>query len=228
MPKPIDREQVQRLLVEGAQLVEVLPAAEYQDEHLPEAINIPLKALNAETTQDLVRERAVIVYCYDYQWDMSPRAAWRLESLGFEQVYDYVAGKADWGSFGLPIEGERHSGTRVGAHVRGDVPSCGLSDGLAEVRERVRGTGWDTCFVVSDSRVVLGRLGREALARDDSLSVEEAMTAGPSTVRPSLGLDEAVERMRGQGLTSLPVTRSDGVLVGVIRREDAEQVLQAG
>jgi CBS domain-containing protein len=51
------------------------------------------------------------------------------------------------------------------------------------------------------------------------------MTAGPRTVRPSFGLDEAVKRMQAEDLTSLPVTRSDGVLVGLLRREDAEQAL---
>ncbi len=54
------------------------------------------------------------------------------------------------------------------------------------------------------------------------------MSAGPSTVRPSFGLDEAVQRMRAEDLTSLPVTRSDGVLVGLLRREDAEQALARG
>jgi CBS domain-containing protein len=157
---------------------------------------------------------------------MSSRAASRFESIGFEQVYDYVAGKADWGSFGLPLEGRRASPTRVGAHARIDVPTCGLGERLREVCERLRDAGWDTCFVVDGRRVVFGRLGRSALARDDDLSVEEAMTSGPSTVRPSFELDRAVERMRAQGLSSLPVTRSDGTLVGVIRREDAERALQ--
>jgi Mg/Co/Ni transporter MgtE len=155
---------------------------------------------------------------------MSPRAASRLEALGFTQVYDYVAGKADWGSFGLPLEGRRPSCTRVGAHVRTDVPACGPADRMAEVRERVR-ADWDTCFVTNAERVVVGRLGRAALAGGDDVSVEEAMTLGPSTVRPSLELDKAVERMRRQNLTSLPVTRSDGVLVGIIRRDDAERAL---
>jgi len=27
---------------------------------------------------------------------MSPRAAWRLESIGFARVYDHVAGKWSW------------------------------------------------------------------------------------------------------------------------------------
>ena len=67
MPSPIDRDRLRELLDEGAQLVEVLPADEYHYEHLPGAINIPLKALDARTTQGLDRARPVIVYCYDYQ-----------------------------------------------------------------------------------------------------------------------------------------------------------------
>ena len=55
---------------------------------------------------------------------MSPRAASRLESIGFERVYNYVAGKADWGSAGLALEGENGSETRAGAHIRTDVPTC--------------------------------------------------------------------------------------------------------
>ena len=151
---------------------------------------------------------------------MSPRAAWRLESIGFIRVYDYVAGKADWGPFGLPLEGRRHSGTRVGAHLQTDVPTCTLDESLPAVCERVRAAGGDTCFVLNEERIVLGRLGRAALARGDSAAVEEAMTAGPSTVRPSLDLTAAAERMRTQNLTGLPVTRSDGVLIGLLRRED--------
>jgi Mg/Co/Ni transporter MgtE len=156
---------------------------------------------------------------------MSPRAAARLEALGFAQVYDYVTGKADWGSFGLPLEGRRPSATRVGAHVRMDVPACAPADWMPAVRERVRAGGWDTCFVTNQQGVVVGRLGWAALARDDDVTVEEAMTLGPSTVRPSLELEKAVERMQRQNLTTLPVTRSDGVLVGVVHRQDAERAL---
>ena len=68
MAKPADRTQVQCLVAdEGGQLVEVLPEDEYEDEHLPGAINIPLTALDRETTHLLDRGRPVIVYCYDYQ-----------------------------------------------------------------------------------------------------------------------------------------------------------------
>jgi rhodanese-related sulfurtransferase len=68
MPASIDRQDVRRLLAEEqAQLVEVLPSAEYEDEHLPGAINIPLKQLDRKATSRLDRGRPVIVYCYDYQ-----------------------------------------------------------------------------------------------------------------------------------------------------------------
>lgn len=96
---------------------------------------------------------------------------------------------------------------------------------MLAVREHVQAQGWDTCFVTNAAGIVVGRLGRAALAANDDVSVEEAMTLGPSTVRPSYELDAAVERMRKQNLTSLPVTRSDGVLIGILQREDAERAL---
>jgi rhodanese-related sulfurtransferase len=49
----------------GTQLVEVLPEEEYRAEHLPGAINIPLKLLDAGTTAGLDRSRSVVVYCWD-------------------------------------------------------------------------------------------------------------------------------------------------------------------
>ena len=67
MPTPIGRDELRRQLDNGAQLVEVLPEEEYEDEHLPGAISIPLKTLAAVTVRRLERERPVIVYCYDYQ-----------------------------------------------------------------------------------------------------------------------------------------------------------------
>lgn len=65
MPHPIDRHDVQRLLADGAQLVEVLPATEYEEEHVPGARNIPLKELDRRARVELDPSRPVIVYCYD-------------------------------------------------------------------------------------------------------------------------------------------------------------------
>ncbi|MEV0807778.1 rhodanese-like domain-containing protein [Micromonospora sp. NPDC050200] len=61
----VDLPQLHALLDAGAQLVEVLPAAEYADQHLPGALNIPLKTLNPDTTAALHRTRPVVVYCWD-------------------------------------------------------------------------------------------------------------------------------------------------------------------
>ena len=156
---------------------------------------------------------------------MSPRAAARLESIGFARVYDYVAGKADWGSAGLALEGENGSKTRAGAHARTDVPTCRLGAELRQVRKLVENAGWDTCFVVDGAGVVLGRLERSALRSDADVRVEAVMTPGPSTIRPSARLEATVERMRRQDLTNLPVTSSEGKLIGLLARDDAEAAL---
>jgi rhodanese-related sulfurtransferase len=65
MPHSIRYPELQRLLGAGAQLVEVLPQDEYREEHLPGAINIPLKKLDADTTADLDKRKAIVVYCWD-------------------------------------------------------------------------------------------------------------------------------------------------------------------
>jgi rhodanese-related sulfurtransferase len=65
MPTRIELAQLQELLDGGAQLVEVLPAAEYAEEHLPGAVSLPLKELDATSAARLDRTRPVVVYCWD-------------------------------------------------------------------------------------------------------------------------------------------------------------------
>jgi rhodanese-related sulfurtransferase len=67
MPRPIDRDELQRLIAEQAQLVDVLPASDFEREHITGAINIPLKELDERAPRELDRKRPVIVYCNDYQ-----------------------------------------------------------------------------------------------------------------------------------------------------------------
>lgn len=148
---------------------------------------------------------------------MSPRAAWRLESIGFTRVYDYVAGKADWGAAGLPREGQVAHERSAGDAADPDVPTCRLEDDLDEVRERVRGSGWDQGVVVNAERIVLGRLGPRALASVDAQTVEQAMSSGPSTVRPNVPLAQLRQQLEQQDLRTALVTTSDGRLVGVVR-----------
>ncbi len=65
MPTEIDRGEVQKLMDRGAQLVEVLPPDEYEEDHLPGAISLPLRRLETEAVRILDRARPVIVYCWD-------------------------------------------------------------------------------------------------------------------------------------------------------------------
>ena len=64
MPTGIGRDELRKLTAQGAQLVEVLPAEDYEWAHLPGAVGVPLKELDAAAGQ-LDRSRPVIVYCHD-------------------------------------------------------------------------------------------------------------------------------------------------------------------
>jgi CBS domain-containing protein len=142
--------------------------------------------------------------------------------MGLSDVYDFRAGKKSWGSYGLPREGTNVPERTAGDVAHPDVPTCTLDERLAEVRLRVRAAGWDTCVVVNEQRVVLGRLGRKALSGDDDGSIAASMSPGPSTVRPSIGANALLERIHARGLTSYLVTTPDGRLVGLVRRDDLE------
>lgn len=157
---------------------------------------------------------------------MSPRAAWRLESLGFEQVYDYSAGKADWLAWGLPSEGTAASIPTVGDLARQDVPTCSLTEKVGLIRNRVRGAGWEECVVVNDHRIILGLLRSKELDSGAGATAEEVMRPGPTTYKPDAKVAETASRMRERGVRALLVATPNGALVGLLRREDAEHALE--
>ncbi len=156
---------------------------------------------------------------------MSPRAAWRLESLGFTKVFDYVAGKADWLASGLPMEGKLANYCRAGSVARADVPTCQLTDRVADALKQVQASDHCVCVVTNDEGVVLGRLGERALLTDPDGLVEQVMESGPTTTRPDDPLEAITERLRGRGVDSILVTTPDGRLVGILYLEDAERIL---
>jgi CBS domain-containing protein len=150
---------------------------------------------------------------------MSPRAAWRLESLGFTDVYEYSAGKSDWGAVGLPLEGR--ASVRVRDIARVHVPTCSLADTVGSARLRAK--DWGTCIVVNEERVVFGRLFKEQLEGDSNARVGDVMRPGTSTFRPNVSAVKMLDYMdRRHHETSL-VTTSDGRLVGIVLREDVER-----
>ena len=63
----VGRAEVQRMIEQGAQVVDVLPEKKFQNEHIAGAISLPLTQLDSTTVDRLDRDRPVIVYCWDYQ-----------------------------------------------------------------------------------------------------------------------------------------------------------------
>src|SRR5438309_11471715 len=114
---------------------------------------------------------------------MAPRAAARLETLGFGEVHEYKAGKLDWMAAGLPTEGTNSLHPRAGDASRKDVPVCSLTERLGDVRDRVKAAGSDAALVVDGERVVLGLLRSKELAKDGDQLIEQVMRSGPSTFR---------------------------------------------
>ncbi len=156
---------------------------------------------------------------------MSPRAAARLETLGFTQVFDYAAGKADWTSTGLPTDGTEAAQPRAGAIARRETPTCRWPDRLGEAQDRAQDADRNVCIIVDDDGVVLGRLRGSNLQGDPELPVASVMEEGPTTVRADLGLQEATDRMRLRRVGSMLVTTPEGRLIGILYREDAEEAL---
>lgn len=152
---------------------------------------------------------------------MSPRAACRLETLGFEQVYDYVPGKADWLARVLPREGTKADEPQAGDVLWTDVVTCELADLVRDVHARVEGSPYAFAFVVSEGGVLLGRLRQAALDGDPDERAGSVMEGGPSTVRADTSLEELVERLAKRDLKTAVVTTPEGRLMGVVRRSDS-------
>jgi CBS domain-containing protein len=150
---------------------------------------------------------------------MSPRAAWRLERLGYGPVYDYGWGKVDWLAAGLPSEGsgqrEKRALDVIQTAVTGEPTTA-----LREVAERARVAGVPSVLVVNDEGIVLGRVKvSEVSGASVDGTAEDAMQPGPATVRAHEPLEPLLERMAKRGVTEIVVTTPEGQLLGVVRRD---------
>lgn len=106
--KTIERDELKKLLDQRdpVALIDVLSEESYEDYHLPEAINIPAKSEDFDRrVQQAVpdKDTPVVVYCLNHDCPASPQAGERLEGLGYQEVYDYAAGKEDWRDAELPV-----------------------------------------------------------------------------------------------------------------------------
>ena len=156
---------------------------------------------------------------------MSPRAAWRLESLGFTRVFDYVGGKADWFAAGLPREGSLASVPRTGDIARRDDATCRLTDKTSDVVARARQVGQNTVIVTTPGGVVLGRIRIDQLGDGSEALAEDVMESGPTTTRADTTLEAINERFQVRNVDSILVATSDGRLVGTLYKSDVESHL---
>lgn len=153
---------------------------------------------------------------------MSPRAAARLATLGFD-VYDYAAGKTDWLSANLPREGDAAQDLTAADGARKGLPTAHLGDSAQSVLDRIG--DWPQAAVVDEEGVILGRLRKSRLTESPHQLVDELMEEGPSTTRPDEPLRDTVAGM-GDVRYRL-VTTSDGVLIGLLDREEAKKQVDA-
>lgn len=221
MVSEITRHDVHAFLERGAQLVDVLGRNEYDDSHLPGAINIPLGKLAEEAPRQLDPSKPTITYCYDSLCDMSPRAAWRLEGLGFVDVYDYAASKVDWIGAGLPFEGTRSRQPHL-ASIVDSVPTCMIDQTTADARSRLGDAA--VCIVVNDRRVVLGLIRADGLTGGADVPVADVMDEAPKTFRPHVSAAEMADQLESSSQPWVLVTNLDGTLVGIT---DPDRVRQA-
>jgi hypothetical protein len=149
---------------------------------------------------------------------MSPRAACRLATIGFKEIYDYMPGKVDWMARGLPLEGEKAGQPRAIDMAHTDAVTCGLKDAIGAVRQRVAQSPYGFAFVLDHDGVLLGRLRKAALEANPATKAEEVMEPGPSTTRPDLPPDELLARLERANLTTAVLTDPEGRLLGVVRR----------
>ncbi len=98
---------------------------------------------------------------------MSPRAACRLATLGFTEVYDYVPGKVDWLARNQPVEGTGADTPTIGRHLRQDVTTARPEETIAQVRARVGRSAHRFALVTAADGTLLGRLRAAALEDTD-------------------------------------------------------------
>ena len=217
----VDTEALEALVDADVPLVEVLPAADFEEERLPGATSIPLGSLTAEAVAHLDATAPVVVYGFDYQDDRSARAARLLERLGFTDVYDYAPGKVAWLAKGLASEGARRPEQRVASIADPEVVRIPANSTAGDAAALLDAAGnAEFGVVLDDAGIVLGLLRREATGLDPATAVRDLVQPAPSTFRPSMTIKEMIEYFHKSDEARALITTLDGQWIGLIRRSD--------
>lgn len=218
----VGRREVQRLIEEGAQVLDALPAEDYAKQHIAVAISVPLEKFSRELIAGLDSKKATVTYCADNQCDLSARLAARLIQEKFSQVYEYAASLADWMAYCLPIDGEEVGTVHGGDLVRREFPTCRPDETVAAVAERFG--EHSLCAVVDEDGVLLGRLSRADIAGNREKTAGEVAHPGPSTFRPDVAAIEMAKWFKRRPKTeAFIISTPDGRPFGLLYRTDVEQ-----
>jgi Mg/Co/Ni transporter MgtE len=136
--------------------------------------------------------------------------------MGFQEVYRYTAGKADWLAAGLETKGAEGKKVRIRQMIHRDAPTCSLRERLQDVKSRRR-PNQDIYVVVNDRNIVLGVIQGKAWDANHQARVVDVMQPGPRTIRPDLEPKDAQKILRQYDASSAIVTTSDGELLGIVR-----------
>jgi Mg/Co/Ni transporter MgtE len=156
---------------------------------------------------------------------LSARAAARLEYFGFQKVYDYQPGKADWMAFGLPVEGKKAERPTLRDALR-TIPTCTPDERIDAIKQRLNDLR--ICAVVDDKNVVLGLLDEDAWTAPSDAVAKDVMKLAPLTFRPNRPIEKAKEYFDEHQLEKTLVTNPDGQLLGVALRSDVEDLARKG
>ncbi len=88
-------------------LIDVLSSENYEKEHIPGSINIPLEDIKMKSKKLLKKDKTIVVYCGSFQCTMSSQAAEILTKLGYKDVYEFEGGLQFWKDFGFQLESSK-------------------------------------------------------------------------------------------------------------------------
>jgi rhodanese-related sulfurtransferase len=106
MADTITAEELKEKMDRGEEfhLVETLLPKEYEQWHLPGAVNIHFNKIGKQARERFNEDDEIIVYCHDENCNASPLAAKKLEKLGYSRVREFSGGKKAWKEAGYPVE----------------------------------------------------------------------------------------------------------------------------
>lgn len=145
--------------------------------------------------------------------------------MGFTKVYDFVDGKIEWLSYGLPTEGKGpHFAVAGEIADRDAVLACRLGDRVGDVAHQLDTVPHDYCVVLNDQDIVLGRMRKKNVESAADTRVEHVMEPGPTTIRPSEPAKGLLERMKQKNVPAVIVTTNKGRLMGAATQEALERL----